>query len=89
MAEWMALPVLLKILLLSSTGRGVFAKGAISRGQFVAEYRGDMINDADYQRRRRVYHRSCAAFHVCIQVERENMVVRLNFPPILHQNRPY
>lgn len=62
MAEWMALPVLLKLLLLSSTGRGVFAKGTISRGQFVAEYRGDMINDAEYQSRRRVYHPSCAAF---------------------------
>ncbi|XP_073331581.1 uncharacterized protein [Pagrus major] len=43
-------------------GRGVFAKGTISRGQFVAEYRGDMINDAEYQSRRRVYHPTCAAF---------------------------
>ncbi|XP_057705250.1 N-lysine methyltransferase KMT5A-like [Corythoichthys intestinalis] len=43
-------------------GRGVFAKAAISRGQFVAEYRGDLINDSEYQCRRRVYHPSCAAF---------------------------
>ncbi|XP_019724287.1 probable histone-lysine N-methyltransferase set-1 [Hippocampus comes] len=43
-------------------GRGIFAESTISRGQFVAEYRGDLINDAEFQRRRRVYHPSCAAF---------------------------
>uniref|UniRef100_A0AAV2LLR7 SET domain-containing protein n=1 Tax=Knipowitschia caucasica TaxID=637954 RepID=A0AAV2LLR7_KNICA len=43
-------------------GRGVFAKRTISKGQFVAEYRGDMIDDAEYQRRRSLYHPMCAAF---------------------------
>ena len=44
------------------TGRGVFAKGLIRKGDFVVEYRGDMINDAESQRRRKLYHPSCAAF---------------------------
>uniref|UniRef100_H3BWY3 SET domain-containing protein n=1 Tax=Tetraodon nigroviridis TaxID=99883 RepID=H3BWY3_TETNG len=43
-------------------GRGVFTKAKISKGQFVAEYRGDIINDSEYQCRRRVDHPSCAAF---------------------------
>ncbi|XP_037391636.1 uncharacterized protein LOC119263482 isoform X4 [Pygocentrus nattereri] len=43
-------------------GRGVFAKGSICKGDFVVEYRGDMINDAESQRRRKLYHPSCAAF---------------------------
>ncbi|XDV52294.1 hypothetical protein PO909_021037 [Leuciscus waleckii] len=41
-------------------GRGLFAKGAFCKGDF--EYRGDMINDAELQRRRKCYHASCAAF---------------------------
>ncbi|XP_029918133.1 N-lysine methyltransferase KMT5A-A-like [Myripristis murdjan] len=44
------------------TGRGVFAKSPICKGYFVLEYRGDIINDAESQRRKRVYHESCAAF---------------------------
>ncbi|KAL6476808.1 hypothetical protein MHYP_G00153070 [Metynnis hypsauchen] len=43
-------------------GRGVFAKGFICKGDFVVEYRGDMINDAQSQRRRKLYRPSCAAF---------------------------
>ncbi|XP_028267874.1 uncharacterized protein LOC114439876 [Parambassis ranga] len=43
-------------------GRGVFAKGPISKGDFVVEYRGDMISDDESQRRRRLYHRSCQGF---------------------------
>ncbi|KAI4889246.1 hypothetical protein NFI96_027659 [Prochilodus magdalenae] len=43
-------------------GRGVFAKSPICKGDFVVEYRGDIINDAESQRRRRLYHPSCAAF---------------------------
>ncbi|XP_028274353.1 uncharacterized protein LOC114449059 isoform X3 [Parambassis ranga] len=44
------------------SGRGVFAKGPISKGDFVVEYRGDMISDDESQRRRRLYHRSCQGF---------------------------
>ncbi|XP_067278152.1 uncharacterized protein [Pseudorasbora parva] len=43
-------------------GRGLFAKGVFCKGDFVVEYRGDMINDAELQRRRKRYHASCAAF---------------------------
>ncbi|XP_067234422.1 uncharacterized protein [Chanodichthys erythropterus] len=43
-------------------GRGVFAKSSFCKGDFVVEYRGDMINDAELQRRRKRYHASCAAF---------------------------
>ncbi|XP_056113847.1 uncharacterized protein LOC130103414 [Rhinichthys klamathensis goyatoka] len=43
-------------------GRGLFAKGDFCKGDFVVEYRGDMINDAELQRRRKRYHASCAAF---------------------------
>lgn len=41
---------------------GVFAKSSFCKGDFVVEYRGDMINDAELQRRRKCYHASCAAF---------------------------
>ena len=57
----MDLTVLLKMFLLF-TGRGVFAKGTICKGDFVVQYRGDMISDAESQRRRKLYHPSCAAF---------------------------
>ncbi|XP_039537842.1 uncharacterized protein LOC120486059 isoform X3 [Pimephales promelas] len=43
-------------------GRGLFAKAAFCKGDFVVEYRGDMINEAELQRRRKRYHASCAAF---------------------------
>jgi SET domain-containing protein len=44
------------------TGRGVFAKGSISQGDFVLEYRGDRIPVVEAQRRRLIYHESCTAF---------------------------
>lgn len=62
MVDWIIFPVLLKMFLLCFTGRGVFAKGSICEGDFVVECRGDMINDAESQRRRKLYHGSCAAF---------------------------
>ncbi|XP_048846146.1 uncharacterized protein LOC125717126 isoform X18 [Brienomyrus brachyistius] len=43
-------------------GRGIFAKGLICKGDFVVEYRGEMINNAESQRRRKLYHPSCTAF---------------------------
>ncbi|XP_016142227.1 uncharacterized protein [Sinocyclocheilus grahami] len=43
-------------------GRGLFAKGSICKGDFVVEYRGDIISDAELQRRRKRYHTSSAAF---------------------------
>ncbi|KAM9443574.1 uncharacterized protein Hap1MRO34_024808 isoform 2-T2 [Clarias gariepinus] len=43
-------------------GRGVFALASFSRGDFVAEYRGEMIDFNESQRRRRIYHDKCAVF---------------------------
>ncbi|TKS87310.1 N-lysine methyltransferase KMT5A [Collichthys lucidus] len=42
-------------------GRGLFAVG-FCKGDFVVEYRGDLIDDVEAERRRKVYHPSCAAF---------------------------
>ncbi|XP_059406406.1 uncharacterized protein LOC132141148 isoform X2 [Carassius carassius] len=43
-------------------GRGLFAKDSICKGEFVVEYRGDIINDGELQDRRKRYHTSSAAF---------------------------
>ncbi|XP_069033786.1 N-lysine methyltransferase KMT5A-A-like isoform X1 [Embiotoca jacksoni] len=43
-------------------GRGIFALRPFCKGEFVVEYRGDMISDAESQRRRKVYHPACTAF---------------------------
>ncbi|XP_016309115.1 uncharacterized protein LOC107663407 isoform X2 [Sinocyclocheilus anshuiensis] len=43
-------------------GHGLFAKGSICKGEFVVEYRGNIINDAELQSRRKRYHTSSAAF---------------------------
>ena len=53
---------MLELFLLSVTGRGVFAKSSISKGEFVVEYRGHMITDAESLRRRKLYDSSCVAF---------------------------
>ena len=37
------------------TGRGVFAKKTFNQGDFILEYRGDLISDSEAQRRREVY----------------------------------
>ncbi|KAJ0041580.1 hypothetical protein NL108_012305, partial [Boleophthalmus pectinirostris] len=42
--------------------RGLFAKGSFGKGDFVVEYRGEMIDQAELERRRKIYHPSCAAF---------------------------
>ncbi|XP_043094725.1 uncharacterized protein rnf214 isoform X2 [Puntigrus tetrazona] len=46
----------------AAKGRGLFAKGSISKGEFVVEYRGDIINHAELESRRKRYHTSSAAF---------------------------
>uniref|UniRef100_A0AAV2ML65 SET domain-containing protein n=1 Tax=Knipowitschia caucasica TaxID=637954 RepID=A0AAV2ML65_KNICA len=43
-------------------GRGVFAKCQFGKGDFVVEYRGDLITWEESQRRRRTYHRASAVF---------------------------
>ncbi|TRY60769.1 hypothetical protein DNTS_029621 [Danionella cerebrum] len=43
-------------------GRGLFAVRPFCKGDFVVEYRGDLVDEAEAERRRRVYHTSCAAF---------------------------
>uniref|UniRef100_A0A9J8AB14 SET domain-containing protein n=1 Tax=Cyprinus carpio carpio TaxID=630221 RepID=A0A9J8AB14_CYPCA len=46
----------------SFKGRGVFAKARFRKGDFVVEYRGELINSKESQRRRRTYHNRCAVF---------------------------
>ncbi|XP_034554106.1 uncharacterized protein LOC117823139 isoform X2 [Notolabrus celidotus] len=43
-------------------GRGVFALASFSKGDFVLEYRGDLIDGAETNRRRSIYHPACLAF---------------------------
>ncbi|XP_056329075.1 histone-lysine N-methyltransferase SETD5-like [Danio aesculapii] len=43
-------------------GRGLFAKGSFCKGDFVVEYRGEFINNAELERRRKIYHPSCSIF---------------------------
>ncbi|XP_035989894.1 N-lysine methyltransferase KMT5A-A-like, partial [Fundulus heteroclitus] len=43
-------------------GRGVFATTPFKKGDFVVEYRGELINYEESQRRRRLYHSACAVF---------------------------
>jgi len=43
-------------------GRGVFAKANFHKVDFVVEYRGELINFEESQRRRRIYHSHCAVF---------------------------
>ncbi|KAF3838041.1 hypothetical protein F7725_009809, partial [Dissostichus mawsoni] len=42
--------------------RGVFATSHFQKGDFVVEYRGELIHSEESQRRRRIYHVSCAVF---------------------------
>ncbi|XP_051246592.1 uncharacterized protein LOC127357967 isoform X5 [Dicentrarchus labrax] len=46
----------------SFKGRGVFAKAHFHKGDFVVEYRGELINSEESQRRRRTYHVRCTVF---------------------------
>uniref|UniRef100_A0A9J7XPJ6 SET domain-containing protein n=1 Tax=Cyprinus carpio carpio TaxID=630221 RepID=A0A9J7XPJ6_CYPCA len=43
-------------------GRGLFTNGSFSKGDFIVEYRGELINYAELERRRKLYHPSCAVF---------------------------
>jgi len=40
----------------------VFAKSHFRKGDFVVEYRGELINSEESQRRRRTYHNRCGVF---------------------------
>lgn len=40
----------------------MFAKSHFERGNFVVEYRGQLIKSEEAERRRRVYHSACAVF---------------------------
>ncbi|XP_034092633.1 uncharacterized protein LOC117559977 isoform X2 [Gymnodraco acuticeps] len=46
----------------SFKGRGVFATSHFQKGDFVVEYRGELIHSEESQKRRRIYHVSCAVF---------------------------
>ncbi|XP_068429356.1 N-lysine methyltransferase KMT5A-like [Clinocottus analis] len=46
----------------SFKGRGVFAKAQFEKGDFVVEYRGDLISFEESQRRRSIYHSRCTVF---------------------------
>lgn len=54
--------LLFLLLFFSLKGRGVFATSKFLSGEFVVEYRGDVIDDVEAQRRRNVFHPSCTAF---------------------------
>ncbi|KAL7833703.1 hypothetical protein AOLI_G00286630 [Acnodon oligacanthus] len=43
-------------------GRGVFAVTGFARGEFVLEYRGELISAEESRRRRRVYHSALQGF---------------------------
>ncbi|XP_076855742.1 uncharacterized protein LOC143510359 isoform X2 [Brachyhypopomus gauderio] len=43
-------------------GRGVFSLAPFSKGDFVVEYRGDLIDFSEARRRRKLYHSSCTVF---------------------------
>ncbi|XP_047669348.1 uncharacterized protein LOC125141181 isoform X2 [Tachysurus fulvidraco] len=46
----------------SEKGRGIFTLTSFDKGDFVAEYRGEMIDFIESQRRRRIYHDACGVF---------------------------
>ncbi|GAA6089219.1 uncharacterized protein LOC125141181 isoform X1 [Tachysurus ichikawai] len=46
----------------SEKGRGIFTLTSFGKGKFVAEYRGEMIDFIESQRRRRIYHDACGVF---------------------------
>ena len=56
-------PVLIKdvCLFFFFTGRGVFAIGSFSKGDFIVEYRGDLISEGEAQKRR-IYNPACSGF---------------------------
>ncbi|XP_061673550.1 uncharacterized protein LOC133499495 isoform X2 [Syngnathoides biaculeatus] len=53
----------LEIKLMNSLkGRGLFAKVCFQKGDFVVEYRGELINSEESKKRRMSYHKACAVF---------------------------
>ena len=38
------------------------AIGSFSKGDFIVEYRGDLISDGEAQKRRRIYNPACSGF---------------------------
>ncbi|XP_034031487.1 N-lysine methyltransferase KMT5A-A-like isoform X2 [Thalassophryne amazonica] len=56
-------PGMLDIKYINSTkGRGVFAMAPFTKGEFVVEYRGQLIDFTESERRRRVYNPKCSVF---------------------------
>jgi len=43
-------------------GRGLFATCQFWKGDLVVEYRGDLIDSKESQRRKKIYHRGGAVF---------------------------
>lgn len=44
------------------TGRGVFSTCHFQTGAFLLEYRGDVINNEEYERRVKIYHDALKVF---------------------------
>nr|XP_055065244.1 uncharacterized protein LOC129447504 [Misgurnus anguillicaudatus] len=43
-------------------GRGIFTLAAFNQGDFVVEYRGELIDEAEAEHRRKLYHNACSIF---------------------------
>ena len=43
-------------------GRRVFSRATLLKGDFIVEYRGELINSEEAQKRRRIYNSACAVF---------------------------
>ncbi|KAI7789270.1 putative variant-silencing SET domain-containing protein-like [Triplophysa rosa] len=50
------------ILTNSSSGRGVFSSHHFQKGDFLVEYRGEVITKDEYQRRHKLYHKALDVF---------------------------
>lgn len=48
--------------LLLSVGRGIFTSGFFEQGDFVVEYRGDLITAAEADQRRERYDNTCSVY---------------------------
>lgn len=57
-------------------GRGVFSCRHFQKGDFLVEYRGEVLNKQEYERRHRVYHRALEVFFFEL---RYNMVSILQY----------
>lgn len=43
-----------------SAGRGIFTLADFNQGDFVVEYRGELIDAAEAEHRRKLYHNACS-----------------------------